>query len=526
MSSGFNSNSAVVFTHFGGLDSPGGGEFHLKTDELINEYKNVIKSYMDCNIGKLRIGIVYVYLDWAVKKIIPSIKIREDKDGRIEFDFPSRYSMHENELIDVLRKAEDLAKKEAHPDTKLPEIIYVGLTRLVGVLQNLVEVEKSLVEFLGGGKGSAFGYDSPKFVEAIIRIARGDVPHLAGCPIIRIDEDAKPDIKSIETLVERFSNIVEKRLFYFFSGRYKRFDHKNDPINDHAVRVHWFFPPGTIAGDPRYDDKSDGEFQEGIKQARTFLADLSYLGAWQAVDGVYENISTKMSELIKEGKISKVERISQQVTSGAGLIMSRRAVRLLPPFMNFLGKTIWVDDHLKRRLHEGLQDIFSNHIESIEDALFEQDRHPKGLTKDFIDGTVIGPYGQQEYLRRLFSGCIFHEIISVPSKEYVTKVLNIVSGRDINLDEIQKESLKNTLVEIGIEHGNKVLQCWTSREFENTISSNWAKKIINENIQRTIVEEIVDDAIGYLELLKNWPIFITAIERLPMIGNEWLYRSV
>ena len=64
--------------------------------------------------------------------------------------------------------------------------------------------------------------------------------------------------------------------------------------------------------------------------------------------------------------------------------MSRVAISLLPPFMNFESFSSWVDDFVKRLLHEAIGDLDRTDLETVTNAKFTAGpafRVPPGLRK-------------------------------------------------------------------------------------------------------------------------------------------------
>lgn len=337
--------NAVIFTHCADL-AKAGNDAVDNPNFWIDEYAKRFQPYLKCNENEVLIGIIYCYIDLGVRQAIPSHGHRFHLDPDI--------LETENGLTGILRQAEIKARRDlTFSEDRLPKFYFIGLNELVQVLNNLMKVDPDLVTFLGSQQHN-FYYDSPKFVEAVIRLARGDIPHLARHPIIRVDDDATVNPQAISLLLNKFEDVSRRSPFYFFSGKYGRSDGKYDPVNDYAVRTHWFFPDGTQAGDDRFSN-NDTNFMRPVEITKMFLSDLSSLGAKQPIDN--PSSSGAFRELADNNKIQLEDRNSPQVISGAGLIMGRRNVELLPPFMNFDHPITWVDDHLKRRLHEMLGDI-------------------------------------------------------------------------------------------------------------------------------------------------------------------------
>jgi len=502
----------VIFSHFGSLNRIPKVQ-DIENDRHLNYYSALLENYINCNKNKKLISIVYIYVDWAVKRVLPNMRV---ENGRFPID--SQYLQEEIGLKGALGIAEQHAILRSNcPNSHLPKFFYIGLMEIITLLNNLIEADPDMPLFLRGNQGE-FTYDSPKFIESIIRLSRGDCGHLANFPIIRVDEDALPNEKCLESLINAYKNVSVAKPFYFFSGSYGRKDKKYDPINDFAVRTHWFFPEGTLAG----SDYS----RNNIDKVETFLADLEMLGAKQPVVHEY---SINLKELIRRGNIPQLvngSRLSSQVISGSGLIMSRRNINLLPPFMNLNKMTSWIDDHLKRKLHEALNDMTSFDLEVVtnSETFFHQEREPNPLTKDFINSF------SEEYFERLLSGCLFSSLISdqngIPTK-YTERIKDLVWYRKKN--EINDDkSLKIELSKIIKKRFDNVLYCWSSPEYEGNILYFWAIGKNNSEYKNKLCSpngEILNDAFEYLTLLENWHIFTRAIERLSFFSNSWLFYN-
>ena len=393
----------------------------------------------------------------------------------------------------------------------------MGITNLLGLFSSIEKVDPSLTEYLHG-PSDVFTYDSPKFVEAVIRVARGHTPHLAKDPVVRIDEDVAPTGEAIGRLLDEYELAVRTAPIYFFSGVYGGRDGAYDVLNDHAVRTHWFARKGTLTGRSLTKGR--------LAKARCFLADLSELGATQ-ISGADHYYSKALVALIDQGRQRSAPRPTPQVISGAGLITSATAVSLLPPFMNFKTQTVWVDDHLKRRLHEAIGDLSVDDVEAVPSARIRQDRHGKlGVLQSDLD------WAESEYFDRLIRGCVFRRFITDldgSPTNYSTLIGEIIRYRadhtsskvnDRSLDNLRKE-----LDKIGQIRLDEVLRCWLSVEFRGTISHRWAGGLRTSTTrQRKVIEGVSEDAIRYIKLLLKWHIFVRAVDRLK--GAEyWLYRQ-
>ncbi len=510
---------AVIFTHFHGLTFK---KYQNDDQGLIHQYRSVISSYLSCNRDKIRIGLVYCYIDDIVKEFLSEFKVTM-RDGKVDFNVPDNLREKERRLTFVVKSAEEQARAELglNGDAK-PIFEYITIEQLSGVIKKLIEADPRMPNLLSG-KGSKFTYDSPKFVEAVIRLARGDIPELSRHPIIRIDDDAIVVPQSIDNLLNAVADIISRRPIYFLSGTYGRSDKQPDPVNDHAVRTAWFFPNDIMAGDSRFGDPPDDVFKNAMRQCDRFLADFSLLGAPQfSIDK--EHIHTKSAvELQKTNVISRDPyQKSGQVISGAGLVMSRRAIAFLPPFMNIIELTTWVDDYLKRCLHEVIEDITHNDPSRIINATFEQSRHPAGIQED------DKKWSKHTYFDRVLRGCIMHALIVSNEGKATNYSLQIRdAARLVKKEKIKKkelESLRKNMYNLAEQRCNIVQKCWMSSEYEHTILYEYAISMKKEDISKQC-NRVVDDALRYLDLVVDWPIFERAISRLSFAGNDWLYRK-
>jgi len=515
-----NNIQAIIFTHCARLRYD---EHNYETNkaQFIEEYTQSFMNYLGCNKDTPLIRDVYVYIDQGMKELMTSF------DREVKFTLDLDVLRKEQILKDILIISERNARQETGMGRdRLPQFHFVGLNELVGLLTSLWEVDSKLIESICS-KTRSFTYDSPKFVEAVIRLARGDIPSLSQDPIIRVDDDAEVNSEAIRKLFSAFKTITNENPFYFFSGKYGRRDGVYDPINDYAVRTHWFFPEGTKPGDENFSNSS---YRECIEAAETFLSDLTVLGARQPIhEGQEHRYSLKLQSFVANGSITTKPRRNPQVISGAGLTMSRRSVALLPPFMNFSNLITWVDDHLKRELHERLGDISETDTQCVTDALFQQERHTPCLTNKEIRDTDNGVY-----FKRLLQGCIFSSIImdDTETKTYCDYIRDIITYRmqQSEFTETMRNELKNYIASIGTLRYTLVLECWTSIEFRSFSSYIWADIELNnyknnKSIQPipSIVTNVIDDAIDYIDLLFNWHKFTRAVERTKFIGNAWLY---
>ena len=288
-----------------------------------------------------------------------------------------------------------------------------------------------------------------------------------------------------------------KEQVFFFSGVYGGADKKVDPTNDFAVRTHWF-------------DKRDCY--------KTFLADMAVLGAPQSDGFKKEDCSVNLQKSLSARKLTLSKRSSAQVISGAGLVVSRTAVSFLPPFMNFQTLTTWVDDFAKRLLHEEIDDMRYEEKESVKEARLQQHRPDQEPDKT------------EEYFKRLLRGCLLVALIRgrkhlngrkrTPFADMVEKVVNYRIARKIP----DRRALRNKMLLAAKKQCDLVLNCWSSDEFYERASYKWAMTR-DPKFKKEVCRELVADAIGYLDLLLAWPIFVHTAEKLRFLHNDWLFED-
>jgi hypothetical protein len=504
---------AVVFTHIDltpkEIEREGRGE-------CVKKYTRLFERYLRCR----NVGLVYMYLSLGAEEIMQAIV---DGGKGQPLVVPPNVLEEENECLYVLQSAENKARR-TYPD-RLMKFIHVTTPQLITLFENLHKIDPGLFSFLFGTLSKSFTYDSPKFVEAVIRIARGQDPRSAKYPIIRFDEDVEVCEKPLDRLLAAYEEFLAENdnLYFFFSGCYGDPDNPDsfDPVNDRAVRTHWF------------SEKNGDIFKTSdanVKQIKIFLRDLGEIGATQS--GMNDSPSLRGQSLIAErGFITN--RRNQQVISGAGLIMSLRAIQDIPPFMNMNLLIVWIDDHLKRQLHEGIDDInYLEDLESVPEARFKQDRYPNGVKQGDVNWANNMDGG---YFDRLLAGCMMDSLISQPAEDQ-----NRVIRRPTELAQAIKEFIANpgaplnynemvpVLSEYARRRYDQVLGLWQTPEFEGTILYEWAsEKAKDAGYKESQVKGVIEDAGDYLKLVQRWRgSFAAAIGRLRPTGNGWLFERV
>lgn len=502
---------AVVFTHIG---KQGGT---LKTKRQIDNFVEANREFFESCIKCKNVGIVYVYVSWCVEQAI--LRVRQGaKEVTVSADNMAKEEQIFGALRTTIKKARRKASYRRSPGSG-PSIVLVGVAKLASLLQKLETISPKRVTMLGGR--SKFTYDSPKFVEAIIRIVRGMDPRFAQCPVIRIDQDVVVNQPAIQLLLDTYKDRIDNHdLFFFFSGSYKG-RYKNDHLNQHAIRTHWLVEP---------DPKVPGRYllpSEGLG----YLVDSARVGAPQYSSQDQPGDGSRVGiELANRENRKSMKRTSAQVISGAGLVMSLRAILRLPPFMNVDHLLIWVDDFLKRLLHEALGDISPGEVERIDEAQFEQDRHhyPPGIGKKDID------WAKDVYFERLLRGCLMHSMILRPDGKpgpLSAWLRDAIDHGVIVLSTSRHRLLTKKLQTVGSRRLGEVLRMWCTADYGSRVEtgsllSDWACELnSNRKEQRRMLKGAVDDAMGYISLFLQWRFYVDAILQLSSDDADWLFEE-
>lgn len=492
---------AVVFTHLP-VQMPRENPVYDATaaERLIARVKPYFTRYLQCR----NIGLVYVYVDTGLRLTLKHLSQSKTK--------PLEFTIDELDFEQSTRNCLKLALDEACNELRrnleagfnralAPSFQIVGLPHLLSLIHALYKVDRKLLNLLAG-PGSQFSYDSPKFIEAVIRVVRGENAANSHYPIFRIDEDVQVNETAIKELLSAAGRTLQDNLhqYVFFSGGYGGYGRPTDLVNDYAVRLHWLVDrSGNISA----------------HHAESFLRDLGEIGATQ-VDSA-KSTSAAVASFVKQNRNGRsANRATQQVISGAGLYMSCPAIRTLPPFMNFSTLTTWVDDHLKRMLHETLGHMTPAQHEHLPSVLFSQKRHPSGIRSSDIEWAV------REYFPRLLSGCIMHSLIKTPEgrkgvlSDAIDSVLRTMS---FHVSEtILKESIRSTASSVAQE----ILSIWAAADYGTPVLADWAKGYDATKL----VEALTRDAYSYIFLVSVWHKYVEAMRRLSAVDAYWLFRSV
>jgi hypothetical protein len=493
-------HECVVFTHF--HFNPDKQSVFRSSDvaRIHDTWKERLQRYQDCpSIERL-----FVFISVGYQALLDVRKLSAPFIG-LETD---------RRLIRIVRKAARDAG--CAPGFVVP----VGFDRMVDVLARLqrrAEEYDQVIGYLLLGSGKHMRYDSPKIVDAILRIAGRETDS----PVFRIDDDVTPNEEGLKRLIDCYRTMPERgtAAVFVFSGGYGGWNYNNPNEqqnalrNNYAVRTFHLARLGTLESDA----------------CEAFLDGLGGIGAEQGFSRDREGGN----------------RARAQVISGAGFCLSYAAVKKLPPFANLDYPITWIDDHLKRRMHEGLHDLGPNWNRSrIVDALFRQNRTDHAVTGSGVLG----------YLTTLARGCIFDALIRTPrgAGSYTQAIKEYLHGdsghpkifaEDRSMDSTWKaRPLTDFGVELaraGSERLEKVVEHWSVELSGEELELDGGVPFVpRRDIGRHLrpadlqgnrvtnagdcrVYEVLEDAEQYLELLRVWPGFVNLLEAITD-GTGWL----
>lgn len=268
---------------------------------------------------------------------------------------------------------EELVKTEY--EELVPRLRFVtalDLHKIFGLMRN-PDIVDSLKSWIVGDIGDSDGirYDSPKIVEAIVRLRLLGT----GVPVFRVDHDVlfrrgenweKKNLEFSSTIGSCLTAYQLKRdspnlSSFILSGSY---DHQALHNPDEAKKFDtWNRAFGTRVY-PALLVKQD-LMTETV--AAIEIKGKSQGDAWDryATKSFSESLARKFLGFETEGlKTARVGGIGEigahplaSVISGAMLYLSDGAILDLPPFSNFRLNVSWIDDHLKYSLHRELRHL-------------------------------------------------------------------------------------------------------------------------------------------------------------------------
>jgi len=504
----------VVFTHF---QARGSAFDPYQLDTIKQKWKQLFEKYAECS----SIERIFPFIDTGYRSLM---QVRTS-------EAPWKGLSEDRRWICVARAA---AEESGCADKVFP----IGFDLLVDVLsalQRRAGEQKADIRLLLLGSGMKMAYDSPKIVDAILRIAG----RFTGSPVFRVDEDVEPDNVAFQKLLDAYALMPNPNAIFAYSGGYGGWDFTRGDERQQALLNNYAVRTAHLA---KCD--SSGRWQVAPDDCKKFLDGISDMGVQQAFENAQSGGNNRHA----------------QVISGAGFVLSAEAIRKLPPFANLDNMIVWIDDHLKRTMHEALDDLGRNaEILRIEGALFKQNRHPVGLSdRDMTyEEEELGKPSVCEYLRRLARGCIFQALFKVgtnagPYTQRISDYFRATSslppifherrgddglrppGRKLARFGRELVDVGNRRVEVVADNWKDALSASTDlpkskgRSTAKDFVQNWLNTAkvdttgMIQNAEQTLVYQVVEDAEQYLELLKIWPSFVSLLEGVAD-GSDWLF---
>jgi len=494
---------AVIFTHVKEYNK-------LDTAMAVGKFKKHRQRFFESCLKCPNIAIVYVYSSFGVEKYVEAL---------FEHGTQAAVPMHvldgEERLHDALETTVDDAAEAIGGSDDIervkergPKFVFIGVREMACLVLRLQVQRPDLVLSLAS-KGE-FTYDSPKFVEAILRLVRSHDRRLANDPVIRIDADVEVNADALKIIIDAAVSHSHGNAVAWFSGSYCG-ETKNDPVNAFAVRQHWLISPDTRSDSHNFTLMPGGEH---------FLSDLAEIGATQFAASTAPPLSKAGTVFIakKRGGHSKA-RHSPQVISGAGLFASPAAIQILPPFMNAPGMVVWIDDHLKRLLHEALGHFEGQApIECVAGATMHQNRFPTGISEADIANAP-------DYFERLLTGCVMEATIQDARGKAgpLTKAVGDVLKRWPSLLTPQKrKTLVRTVRAAAERRFDEAIWLWRNADYGNSDLKEWASSSADK---REICDLVVDICVAYVELCILWPRHVATINNLKPHEAYWAFTQ-
>jgi hypothetical protein len=396
--------------------------------------------------------------------------------------------------------------------------------------------------FVGSERG--IRYDSPKLVEAILRLrGLGN-----GVPVLRIDQDvifgdenkSKGDLglfKAVACSVQAYElRLKEPSVSTFlFSASYNtrslevilkpeespkeikqvaaprssddRFQVFKAWSQAFATRVHPAILVDRKGIEKAYSyilqdpQREDDEWNEYIKSNLD-----------PSICGAYYGLKANSLEADDESGMIKIGAHPLfAVISGALLCLSEGAILDLPPFSNFRNNVMWIDDHLKYSLHRAMRHFTSGekrNLNLVEPGLSDARLDNVMVTKDRPKVKNLPGYTLGSYLPTLLCGSIMDSWITVDSvlkcrpeklegvrKRQWRKLQNIREEDNAPLPKAMLEALRIGYFSPGAEYNleedlkdnaiiriDEVRQMWARLRTrdQETFASCWAKGIVKD----------------------------------------------
>lgn len=462
-------------------------------------------------------GLLVLFYAPGLAKCLEGIAKRKDESALLEECAELKFARDVDIYLQRLLMTEDYEKLRP----RLRFITALDLHKVFGRMKNS-EIADDLESWIVGD-AEGIRYDSPKIIEAIVRLRLLG----SGVPVFRVDHDVlfrgeeNQEKKNLEFSSTIGSCLTAYQLrrdsgnlsSFIFSASY---DHpallNRDSANDFHMWSRAFATRVFPALPVRQDliDKALQAIRKGKLEA----------DAWDryAADSFSQSLARKFfgfdSEGFETGTNDGISRIGANpmtsVISGAMLYMSDGAILDLPPFSNFGLNVSWIDDHLKYCLHRELRHLSPTKLK----ADTTETRRNALLRYAKLDDVTVQKTGRQikgdlrkyifdAYLPTLLRGAIMdawitpdpllkhrpEDLSRTEDRDKLDKILREGRSRSVlasalknALEECsfgrrEKKTLERKLFEVALKRINHVRKQWRelTENGQETFASLWAK---------------------------------------------------
>jgi hypothetical protein len=189
--------------------------------------------------------------------------------------------------------------------------------------------------------------------------------------------------------------------------------------------------------------------------------------------------------------------------------------------------TLWVDDYLRRLLHEHLGQIRPTDVQRVPGPGFYQNRHPRGVTDLDLQ------WAKMAYFDRLLRGVLLQSVVTTEGNgtpgPMSDAVCRIVLDEQRQPPSAREEAcLRTQLLSCMQERFELAMPFWAGSEdaYGNATLATWAEEHEAASDRDRVCQGTTDDVLGYLRMVRKWPVYVEQIERLQSKSSDWLQGRV
>lgn len=516
----------------------------------INRFKDDLKELLQKGQEG---GVLILFYDAGLRDLLENIhpvKFDYDKDSKDSKEEIKKNLFNQYENLKFGKVVGELIKKFAKDGLEDNIKILTSLD-MVDIFTEMSDVQE-LRDFFIGEPGN-IGYDSPKIVDAIVRL------RLLGSsiPVFRLDQDVlfPCEDEDIKKSYECLKNAIGEQLNWLEKH------HVTHNIHS-TILSQKYEEPDKASGRPHI--AYSRAYATRIQPSLLVKEDLINKNTnWKEYASTSFNLEVT-KEFFKNKNIMEWGAPTTAVISGALLYMTDGVVLSVPPFSNFSLNVLWIDDHLRYALHRELGEFAEKTLtDRSGDHLWSQGR--KEVIKCRIGFDNLVYYTLCIYLPQLLWGSIVDAWISIDPLLKIRKI----DAESLGVDEEWKESkekckngmtrgiltkeikhaqlgralrdevkLREKLREEALDRIEKVREIWSKLKTEEyeTFASCWAKGRVPEKLidliddgkkkeiarglpEKIVVgsqlgdqlERLITDAVNYLRWVQKWPYVVQVV---------------